>query len=123
MIVSEWLPYALSIGIDEDRFWKLNPRLIKPYTKAYRIRKQEENVMLYVQGRYFADAIISTVGNMFKGKNTKAFEYPKKPYELFTEQVELTEEEIKRQRENLLLSLKIMMGNFNRTHNKGGNGS
>lgn len=120
MIVTEWLPYALSIGIDEDRFWHLNPRLIKPYIKAYRIRKQEENSMLYVQGRYFLDALLCSVGNMFKGKTAKAFEYPKKPYELFAEETILSEEEIKRRRENLVLSLKIMMGNFNRTHKKGG---
>lgn len=120
MVLAEWLPYALSIGIDEKRFWELNPRLMQPYIKAYRIRKKEENSMLYVQGRYFLDALLASVGNMFKGKQTKAFEFPKEPYPLFEEVVELTEEEKKRQRENLLLSLKIMMGNFNRTHkNKG----
>ena len=120
MIVTEWLPYALSIGIDETIFWGLNPRKLKPYIKAYRIRKREENMMSYVQGRYFVDALLSTVGNMFKGKHAKAFEYPKEPYPLFEEKVELTEEEIKRQRNNLILSLKIMQSNFNNSHKKRG---
>lgn len=86
------------------------------------MRCQEQNTMMYVQGRYFADALICTVGNMFRGKNTKPLEYPKEPYKLFNETIELTEEEKQKQRENLLLSLKVMQGNFNRTHkNKKGN--
>lgn len=121
MYQNEWLPYALSIGIDEERFWTMNPRKMKPYTEAYRILKKEQNFMMYIQGRYFADALLCTVGNMFKDKHSKAFDYPKEPYSLFEAKVELTEEEKQRQRENLILSLKIMQTNFNINHNKGGN--
>ena len=39
--------------------------------------------MLYhLEGMYFAEALLSTVGNMFRGKGQKAFEYPKEPYTL-----------------------------------------
>lgn len=118
MFTCEWLPYALSIGIDEKTFWTLNPRRIKPYQEAYRMRKQEENSMAYIQARYFLDALMATVGNMFKGKGQKAYEFPDKPYELFEKKIELSEEEKKRQRENLILSLKVMQFNFNSKHKK-----
>ena len=39
--------------------------------------------MLYhLEGMYFMDALVATVGNMFRGKGQKAFEYPKEPYTL-----------------------------------------
>ena len=39
--------------------------------------------MLYhLEGMYFADALCVTVGNMFRGRGQKAFEYPKEPYTL-----------------------------------------
>lgn len=120
MILAEWLPYALSIGVEESRFWTLNPRLLQPYIKAYRIKKREENSMLYVQGRYFLDALLCSVGNMFKSKTSKPFEYPKEPYSLFEEKIQLSEDEIKKQREQFVMSLKVMQSNFNRNHKKKG---
>lgn len=39
-------------------------------------------MLFHLQGHYFADALLATVGNMFKGKGQKSFEYPKEPLPL-----------------------------------------
>lgn len=38
--------------------------------------------MSHIQGMYFAEALLSTVGNMFSSKTAKKHEYPDKPYDL-----------------------------------------
>lgn len=57
------------------------------------------------------EALMCTVGNMFsKGARHK---YPKKPYELFANSNELSDEEKKRQTELLFAKMNIMATNFN----------
>lgn len=68
-----------------------------------------------MQGLYFTESIRATVGNMFKKKSSKPYEYPKKPYE-FNKNVELTEEELQRQRELFVASLEVMKTNFELSH-------
>lgn len=34
----------------------------------------------WIYGKYFAEAIMSTIGNAFKEKGSPNYEYPKKPY-------------------------------------------
>lgn len=118
MFTIEWLPYALLIGIDETQFWSMNPRRLKPYTKAYNMQKQSENTMAYIQGMYFVEALRCTIGNMFSKKSSKPLEYPKEPYRLFEGERDLTEHDIEKQRENLVARLKIMQSNFNNNHKK-----
>lgn len=64
---------------------------------------------------YFAEALRATVGNMFKKKSAKPYDYPKKPYE-FNENVELTEDELQRQRELFVARLEVMKTNFELSH-------
>ena len=52
---------------------------------------------MWVQGLYFRDALICTVGNMFSGKDSKTHEYPKEPYAITEDEIREREE-----RENLL---------------------
>ena len=71
---------------------------------------KEADLKAYVQGEYFYEALLATVGNLFnKGKPHK---FPEKPYSQ-NKEVELTEEEIQRQRELFVANLKAMETNFN----------
>lgn len=79
-----------------------------------------QNTLMYIQGRYFVDALLSTVGNMFSKKGAKPFEYPKEPYDLHPDR-ELTEYEKRKEVEKLFTNLEIMKSNFENAHNKGGN--
>lgn len=42
---------------------------------------EHDNTMAHLQGIYFRDALLSTVGNMFSSKGKK-FDYPEMPYDL-----------------------------------------
>lgn len=79
------MPKVIPIGTSYDDFWHLNPRkiniMIKAYNEAKKIELKQANMICHLEGMYFADALLATVGNMFRGKH-KAFEYPKEPYTL-----------------------------------------
>ena len=80
------MPKVIPLGTTYDEFWHLNPRIINIMVKAYNEAKKTEmkqaNMMYHLEGMYFMDALLATVGNMFKSKGHKPFEYPKEPYTL-----------------------------------------
>lgn len=78
-----------------------------------------QNTMMYIQGRYFVDALLCTVGNMFSKKGAKSIEYPKEPYQL-GEPRELTEAEKQAQVDQLFANLEMMKSNFENAHKQGG---
>lgn len=114
---NEYLPHALSIGIQEKDFWSMNPRRLKVHIKAYKLKREEQltydNYIAYLSGIYVMDALSSTVGNMFKNKGSKPNQYPEKPYELGDKkEEELSQDEIQRQTELLFARLNVMGKNF-----------
>lgn len=80
------MPKVIPLGTTYDDFWSLNPRKINVMVDAYNEQKKNEirtqNMLFHLEGMYFADALLATVGNMFRGRGQKTFEYPKEPYTL-----------------------------------------
>lgn len=76
-------------------------------------------------GIYFMSAVNTALQGALAGKNSKA-KYIEKPLSQSDEQntntaeAELSEEEKKRQRDKLLMSLQIMQANFEMNHGKEG---
>lgn len=75
--------------MDYATFWRLNPRLLKAFVEADRIRKREREIELFVQGRYCFDAVGIALANGFRKKGAKAIDWIEEPYRL----VPLTEAE------------------------------
>jgi hypothetical protein len=71
-IEDEILPNALMIGVDYDLFWRLNPKSLKPFIKAFTLKQEQEDVLQWTLGLYVQRAI----GSCFD-KNAK---YPEKPF-------------------------------------------
>jgi hypothetical protein len=96
----------------------MNPRIIQAIADGYAEKKKDdmqiENCVAYLQGRYFMDALMATVGNMFKRRGQKPYQYPESPYDLDEQKSngELTEEEIEKQRERFAAKLTRMEANF-----------
>lgn len=95
----------------------MNPKQIRIYAKGFQAKleaqRDYDNFLAHLQGIYFRDALLSTVGNMFAKKGAKPMEYPAEPYEFKSEeQRELTEEEKDIQRQAFLASLFTMQANF-----------
>ena len=119
-----WFPYCNAMGISWEQFWDMNPRIINAHKEGFKLKRQEENAMLYLGGAYTKAALEATVGNMFKKKGKQPFEYPSTPYPLFgetydteQEQIEgsdniMTEAEKKKRTERLFGMLRLMQANF-----------
>ena len=65
------LPNALSIGVDYDLFWVLNPKSLQPFVKAFSLKQQYDDAVAWNIGRYVQQAISSNFAKNFK--------YPNKP--------------------------------------------
>ena len=80
------MPKVIPIGTTYDDFWHLNPRkiniMVKAYNEAKKAEMKQNNMLFHLEGMYFIEALLATVGNMFRGRGQKAFEYPKEPYTL-----------------------------------------
>lgn len=122
MIEDTWLISALSIGISYKDFWGYTPRIVLQILEGYNQNQKRQldydNFIAYVQGRYFADALLCTVGNMFSKKGAKTIEYPKEPYNLEGER-ELTQEEKDAGAKVIIDNLMRMKENFERAKAEG----
>lgn len=123
MIEKTWLVQALSIGINYHDFWSMTPKIVllilDGYNQAEKRKFEYDNLIAYIQGRYFVDALLCTVGNMFSKKGAKNLEYPKEPYN-FEGEKELTQEEKEAKADAIIGNLMRMKDSFERTK-KGGN--
>ena len=82
----------MSIGMTYDEFWNQDVALVRVYRKADELKRRRQNDALWMQGLYIRDALLSTVGNMFAGKNATPIEYPKEPYPITADQAAAREE-------------------------------
>ena len=72
----EVFPYYLAFGMSYEQFWCGSPELVIPYRRADEIRRRRRNEELWLAGMYTADALASTVGNMF---SKQKYQYPSEP--------------------------------------------
>jgi hypothetical protein len=75
----------LAIGVNYDLFWTLNPADLKPFARAFDIKRNEADVLMWQQGMYIRIAIASCLD-----KNAK---YPTKPFGLATKKSEANDED------------------------------
>jgi hypothetical protein len=74
----------------------MNPKKLELAEKGYEIAAQRKDIENWQLGIYFSNALISTVGNMFKGKGKAPYEYPKEP--MFACKQAMSEEESEERR-------------------------
>ena len=78
----------MSIGMTYDEFWNQDVTMARAFRKADELNRRRQNEILWMQGMYIREALLSTVGNMFIGKGSAPIEYPKEPYPITAEQIE-----------------------------------
>lgn len=87
---------------------------------AYKRQLEYDNAIAHLQGAYFVDALLATVGNMFSGKTSKKNNYPDKPYNLNLDKDDNNKEKEKeRQLELFAARFDAHMRNFQRSKEKG----
>ena len=110
------------MGVDLRSFWALNPHSLQliadGYNIAYKRQIEANNAIAYLQGQYFVEALLCTVGNMFSDKRNNKHKYPEKPYDLNLDGNK--EERNKEDQIKLFASnLDMMMTNFNLSKEQG----
>ena len=112
------LPQYLALGVSEERILDGTPNDLKPFSDAYNLKMEMEDEQAWMQGQYTLAAVMHGLSRLSK-KGGKV-NYPDKP--MLGEQAEkqkeehMTENDKKKQRENLLMSLQIMQINFRNNH-------
>lgn len=110
------------MGVDLDSFWALTPHKLYLIAEGYKIalkrQIERENTMAHLQGAYFVEALLATVGNMFSDKHSKKHEYPDKPYDLDLDDTQKQSKE-ERQLELFAAQLTARMHNFNLSKEQG----
>jgi hypothetical protein len=81
----EVFPYYLAVGMTYEQFWLGDPSLAIAYRRADEIRKRRTNEELWLSGVYMAEAIMSTVGNVF---SKSKYEYPSEPKPITVAEIE-----------------------------------
>lgn len=115
---AELIPHAIAMGISYEEFWRLNPRSFTVIANGYKLKRKEEDTMMWLQGGYIFDGVSLALANAFKKKGQKAKEYFKEVKEPFLSREisngsEMTEKEKKTMTEQLFTNLEIQMANFN----------
>lgn len=60
------------IGVGYDLFWDLCPTTLRPFVKAFKLKYDNNNIMMWTQGRYIQLAIASCLSDKIK--------YPTEPF-------------------------------------------
>lgn len=81
--------------MDYRDFWELNPRLLKAFVAADRMKKRQLEIEMYISGRYVFDAVSLSLANAFRKKGTQPENWLEEPYRLMP----LTDEELEAQAE------------------------
>lgn len=124
MFENEWFPKANAIGISWKEFWGMNPHIIKLLLKGHEEKLKEQDYIAWLQGQYTLSAVSVAVEHCLAGKKAKSKYIEKQIMQEIEEKQTknnrktLTEEDKKKQTEQLFLKLRIMGANFNLNHSK-----
>lgn len=111
------MPYALALGISEERFWDSCPVDLKPYEKAYEIRLKRKDEQMWMQGMYFYNALSVSLSHFCGNKRSKYIAAPLLCH-AFEEKEErnLSDAQKENYVNQLFTNLMVMQANFNNSH-------
>lgn len=99
-----------------DQFWNGDATMVKAYRKAHDMKLEEDNFKLWLQGKYFYDALlcVAPILRAFS-KARKAVDYHDQPFMLKTEYSEVRKRQTEQESDN---KAKAMMEAFATKFNK-----
>jgi hypothetical protein len=104
-VFEQLCPYYMSIGMSYDDFWQGDVDMVKAYRKANELRDRRHNQDMWLQGRYFYDALCAASPlyrfTMKKGM-IKPEPYTKEPYPITEAELREREEREAKAREERL---------------------
>lgn len=94
------------MGMPPEDYWHGDPQITKAYRESFRIRKEERNFELWLQGLYFYRALSIALHNTLS--SGEPLEYMSEPVRIFPP----TEEEIKKEQEKEAKRLEAVLNAF-----------
>ena len=108
------MPHYLAIGVTKYEILHSTLNGLKVYDKAYKMKREMQDEMLYLSGIYTYEAVTTALSNAFRKKGSKAIEYRKEP--ILQSQKPTTAEEYRRKRAAVSNGLATMRANFRLAH-------
>lgn len=71
------------MGMTYEQYWEEPPYLAAMYRKAFKIRRELENEMAWLNGLYTYDALAVCMANVFSKRGAKKQTYLEKPIDIF----------------------------------------
>ena len=115
------MPNALAIGVPYELFWHLTPKRLSAFYKADEIALKRRDAEMWHMGQYVLSAVSVAIDHCLNGKKAKSKYIDEPIMRKNRDSGELSEEEIKRQREAFVAMLMAKKSNFELHHkdNKG----
>lgn len=95
--------------MDYSTFWRLNPRLLKAFIEADRIKRRQAEIEMYIAGRYVFDAVSLALANGFRQKGTAPEPWLEEPYRMIPFTKEEEEERAAIEREKAIAFFNAMI--------------
>ena len=93
-------PYFMAMGMSYHEFWHGDYTQWKYLEEAHRLKKEETNELLWLEGAYVHEAFATVLANAFAEKGTPPATYPEEPWRItpMTEEEKLKKEEADREK-------------------------
>ena len=88
------------------QYWEDDPYLAKAYYEAHKLRIEQRNQELWLQGLYIYNAFETVMANAFRKKGAAAKKYLEKPIEMFPKQDD--DNAAQKEREKAIASFEAM---------------
>lgn len=70
----------LNMGMTFQQYWCDDPCLVIAYRKAYEMKREYDNSLLWLQGKYFYDALVAVAPRFNSLKPKRPDKYVQEPY-------------------------------------------
>lgn len=108
----------MSIGVTKDEFFDSTPYDLEPYVESFKMRQRIVDQNAWQHNMYTYSAVTTAIDRALNGKKarSKYFEKPMSETAIENNEDLITEDEITKQRKQLLAKLQIMQANFELNH-------
>ena len=98
-----------------DQFWNGKPKLCETYRKLHKLRSEQRNEELWLQGLYNLDALSVALNNSFSKRKAK---YIEQPFQIFPKTEDEKKRDIEETRKKLVERLDAWKKAFDSQQNK-----
>lgn len=96
--MEEYCPMYLDAGMTYEQYWDGDTEMTVYYRKLLERRRQWQNQMLHLQGKYFYDALCAVMPACSIKFKTQIDKYTEKPYPLTAKELRERREEEEKER-------------------------